>query len=268
MARIIFLGTAGDSLAHTKWRRRAGGILLQIAGGQYHLDPGPGAVEAMAHAGISSRETICVLATNNTLLASEGVNEVIDAMTLGGVDKSGILICSPAVANGTETERSILRKAFAPFVERIITFEDTTRISVNDLTITPKKSLSRDPTAFGLVLDSGSLTIGYPGDTEYFDGLAEQYQGVDVFILKLKHLKGANEKDSINVAEAEELLRKVKPRVCFITGFGSRLLDEDPLAVARHLQTETRIEVIAAKDGLEQELDQFAQETLRLFENQ
>ena len=87
-----------------------------------------------------------------------------------------------------------------------------------------------------------------------------------MLILKLKHPKGANEKDSINVPEAEEIIRKVKPRVCFITGFGSRLLDEDPLAVARHLQTETRVEMIAAKDGLEQELDQFAQENLRRFD--
>ena len=43
-AKIIFLGTGGDSIVVGKQLRASGGIILQIDDNQFHIDPGPGAL--------------------------------------------------------------------------------------------------------------------------------------------------------------------------------------------------------------------------------
>lgn len=265
--KLIFLGTAGDSLTLAKQRRAGGGFILQLEGGQYHIDPGPGALAAAAKASVSSRETICVLASNNSLLASEGINEVLDAMTLGGIDRFGVVVASESVADGAEDERPIIREQARNWVERVVTFKDTTRIGVNYLNIFPRQAHALDPSALGFRLEGPTITLGYTGDTAWFEDLPKEYAGVDVLIVRCLHPKGAHEKGALSVDEVIKLIEGVKPRVCILTGMGNKLLDGDVVATARSIQHETKVQTVAAKDGFEVDLDQFAgkasQQTLK-----
>ncbi|MBR9703147.1 hypothetical protein GOV10_03865 [Candidatus Woesearchaeota archaeon] len=265
--KLIFLGTAGDSLTLAKQRRAGGGFILQLEGGQYHIDPGPGALAAAAKANVSARETICVLISNNSLLASEGVNEVLDAMTLGGIDRFGVVVAAESVADGAEDERPIIREQAKNWVERVVTFRDTTRIGVNYLNIFPRKAHTLDPTALGFRLEGPNITIGYMGDTAWFDGITKEYAGVDILIVRCRHPKGAHEKGTLAVDEVIKVIEGIKPRVCVLTGLGNKLLDGDVIATARSIQRETKVQCIAAKDGFEVDIDQFAgkasQQTLK-----
>jgi len=255
---LVFLGTAGDSLTLAKQLRRSGGFVLRLEGGQYHVDPGPGALASASAAGVSSRETICVLASNNSLLASDGVNAVIDAMTLGGVDRFGVVIAAESVVDGSEAEHPVLRNATRGWVERVVTFADTTRIGINYLNVFPKKAKHPDTSALGFRLEAPNVTISYTGDTSYFDGLAAEHADVDVLIVRCKHPQGTREAGSLNVDDVIKLVGKAKPRVAVITGFGNKLLDGDIIATARVIHRESGVRIIAAKDGLEIDLDQYA----------
>lgn len=256
--KLVFLGTAGDSLTLAKQRRQGGGFMLMLEGGQYHVDPGPGALAAAATAAVSARETICIVASNNSILSSEGVNEVVDAMTLGGIDRFGVIVASESVANGTANERPIIRNQVREWVERVVTFTDTTRIGINYLNIFPRKTKGLDETGLGFLFESATLKVGYTGQTSYWEGLCEQHKEVDVLIIACRHPRGTHEKGAMSVDETIKLIEKAKPRLAVLTGFGNKLLDEDIISIARSIQRETKIQTIAAKDSLEIDLDQYA----------
>jgi len=255
--KLVFLGTAGDSLTLAKQSRRSGGFALKLEGGQYHVDPGPGALASAVAAGINPRETICVLASNNSLLASDGVNSVVDAMTLGGVDRFGVIIAAESVANGTENEGPVLRESTKQSVERVVTFADTTRIGINYLNIYPRKARHPDATALGFRLETPSVTIGYTGDTDYFSGLENEHEDVDDLVVRCRHPKGTQEAGSLNVEEVIKFLEAAKPKLAILTGFGGKLLDSDVVSTARSIHRESKVQVVVAKDGLEVDLDQF-----------
>lgn len=266
--KLIFLGTAGDSLTLSKQRRRGGGFILRGEAGQYHIDPGPGSLNSAINAKISPRETICVLASNNSIISSAGLNEVLDAMTLGGLDSFGVVIGSSSVINGTDDEYPVLRKEVRKWVERVVTFDETTRVGINYLNIYPIKIKGNDPTGLGFRFETATLTVGYTGDTDYYEGLVKHLEGAEVIIANCKHPLGVREKGSMNVDDIIALGKKAKPRLLVLTGFGNRLLEQDIIAVTREVHRETGVEVVTAKDGMEIDLEAFAgnQKTLKGYE--
>ncbi len=245
--KIVFIGTAGDTPSRQKLR--AGGFIIAIEGGQYHVDPGPGAVSAAGAAGISLRENICVIASNNSLLASEGINEVLDAMTLGGTDTFGVAIVAKSVLNGTNDERPILRNEAKKWVERILTFDETNRAGVNYLTIHPKKAKHKDETALSFVFETPKTKIGYT-DSEYFRSLSEELAGCNYLVIRCPNPAGS-EKPGMNIDGVIKLLEAVRPKTAILTGFGVELIREDLLTLARSIQRETGVHTIAARDGFE-----------------
>ena len=92
MSKIIFLGTGGDKSVIGRQIRASGGIIIQNNNLQFHLDPGPGALVKAKEFGINPRATTALLVSHNHLGHCNDVNAVIDAMTLSGLDKRGVLI--------------------------------------------------------------------------------------------------------------------------------------------------------------------------------
>ena len=251
MAKVIFIGTAGD--AESRKRLRAGGFVIKLEGGQYHVDPGPGAVSAAGAAGVSLRENICVIASNNSLLASEGINEVLDAMTLGGQDPFGVAIVAKSVLAGTDKERPIIRNEAKKWVERVLTFDETNKAGVNYLTIRPKKAQHKDETALSFVFEGPKFKLGY-ADSKYFRGLGVELAGVDYLILRCPNPAGSEE-PGMNIDGAIKLIEAVRPKTALLTGFGAKLLKEDLLVLARSIQRETGVHTVAARDGFEYVLE-------------
>ena len=100
--KIIFLGTAGDSLVYGNQIRSSGGIVLQMDGMQFIIDPGPGCVSRCADYGINIRNTTAVFVTHNHINHANDINAVISAMTYNGLDKRGVLISNKTAFNGQE----------------------------------------------------------------------------------------------------------------------------------------------------------------------
>ena len=49
---------------------------------------------------------------------------------------------------------------------------------------------------------------------------------------------------------AIKILKKCKPQLCIITGFGRKMVEADPVDEARTIQKATKVQVISAKEGL------------------
>src|SRR3989344_5577259 len=118
MDRIVFLGTAGDSSVTSKQLRASGGIIIQIDDLQFHIDPGPGSLVRAKEFSINPRATSAILVTHNHLNHANDVNAIIDAMTLGGFDRKGVLIANQSTINGDKMYPPALSAFHQSCIER------------------------------------------------------------------------------------------------------------------------------------------------------
>ena len=77
-SKIIFLGTAGESLVYGKQIRASGGIIIQTDNLQCIIDPGPGSITMAAQFGINLRDTDAIFVTHNHINHCNDVNAIIN----------------------------------------------------------------------------------------------------------------------------------------------------------------------------------------------
>lgn len=245
----MFLGTAGDPIAVSKQLRRSNGILLKFDDVVFFLDPGPGSMANAVSHGLNLRELSALVLSHGHLNHSGDANAVISAMTLGGLDKRGVLIAPKAVVFGDEKRQAVIDPFFRDSVEKILLIEDKKRVAVSDIDIVVEK-LIHDEDCYGFRFLSSSLSIGYIPDTEYFSGLIEKFKDTDVLILCVQNPFGFSTHYRLNADDAVKIIRGIKPSLAILTHFGSKMLDADPIFVARELRKQVDSEIIVAKDGL------------------
>jgi ribonuclease BN (tRNA processing enzyme) len=254
MPSIIFLGTAGDEYLVGKQLRGSGGIIVQVEGYQFHIDPGPGALVRAQQTGVNLRENTAVLVSHAHVNHCSDVNAVLAAMSRNGFDVNGVLISNQTFINGDEAARilPVLTNFHKNCVERVIAAKPGQRIGIENVEIQTLKAFHSDPSAMGYKLITPKFTLAYTGDTRYSKELIEGYKKSDIIILNLVNPKGENKKDSDNLGfdGAVKILEKVQPRLAVITHFGKKMLDADPINEARELQKATGVQVLAAIDGM------------------
>lgn len=254
MPSIIFLGTAGDEFVAGKQIRASGGIVVQVEGYQFHLDPGPGAVVRAQQAGINLRENTAVLVSHAHINHCNDANAVMAAMSRNGFDVNGVLISNKTFVNGDEEARMspVLTEFHRNCVERIIVASPGQRIGIESVEIQALKAFHKDPHALGFKFITPKFTLTYTGDTGYNKELIEQYRKTDILILNMVYPSGAKEKDANNLGfeDAVRIIGKTKPKLVVMTHFGKDMINADPLNEARELQKATGVQVLGAIDGM------------------
>jgi ribonuclease BN (tRNA processing enzyme) len=254
MPSIIFLGTGGDEFVVGKQMRGSGGLVIQVEGYQFHIDPGPGAVVRAQQAGINLRENTAVLVSHAHINHCTDVNAVVAAMSHNGFDVNGVLISNETFVNGSEEARMppLLTDFHKNCVERVIVAKPNQRIGIETVEIQTLKAFHKDPNAMGFKFITPRFTLTYTGDTKYSKELIEQYKRSDILVLNLVYPKDAKEKDPDNLCfeDAVKILEKTQPKLAIITHFGKKMLNADPIDEARELQKATGIQVLAATEGM------------------
>ncbi|MFH1589117.1 MAG: MBL fold metallo-hydrolase [archaeon] len=245
---IIFLGTGGDAIVVGKQIRASGGIILQFEGNQFHLDPGPGAVVRAMQYGINPRETVGVFVSHNHLNHVGGLNSIIAAMTYSGIDRRGVLACDEETLHGSDTEYPGISKYHKTLVERFIALKPGMRMGINEVNVLATTS-SHTPTSIGFKFSTEKYSVSYIPDTDYCKEL-EEHKGSNILIINCKYPAGLTQKGHLNVDDVVKILEKIKPKLAILTHFGVKMLDADPIYQAREIQKKTKVQVIAAKDGL------------------
>ncbi len=254
MPSIIFLGTGGDEYTVGKQLRASGGIVIQVEGYQFHLDPGPGALVRAHQAGVSLRANTAVLISHAHINHCSDANAVISAMSHNGFDVNGVLISNMTFANGDEgaSMSPMITDFHKRCVERIIVAKPGQRIGIENVEIQTLNAFHKDPNAMGFKLITPKFTLTYSGDTKYSKELVEQYKRSDIIVLNVVHPQSEKPKNSDNLGfdDAVKILQKTQPKLAVITHFGKRMVDEDPLNEAREIQKLTGVQVLAAIDGM------------------
>lgn len=246
-ARILFLGTAGDTFVIGKQMRSSAGIALTIDTNQFYLDPGPGTLVMAKMMGLNIRENTAVFVSGNDIARAADLNAVISAMTHDGIDKKGVLVCPSDVVN---SENTFVSKAYKTFLEKTIIVENTRKIGINDIDIEIIELEEGISKTCGFRFITPKFSLGYLPDVPFASTLGELFKDTDILIMSVQDPRGTKRKEHLNSEDAEKIIRKAGPQLAVITGFGIKMLQADPLYEAREMQRETGIQVIAAKDGM------------------
>jgi hypothetical protein len=245
--KITFLGTAGDSFVLNK-QRSAAGIIIQSNNTQIHINPGPGALYRAKASGFNPRETTAVIVTDNTLLHAHDTNAIIDQMTLGGFDTTGLLLAAKSAITNESTPASIF-SFYQNAVERTIAMEPGNKVEYNHIQINAIPIKNSDKAAVGLKLITKDFSLAYTNKTKYTAKLKEQLKGVEILILELPLFALKKNEDGLSLAEAERLITEIRPQLAVLTGFGVDLLKQDILELTRNINRTTKVQTIAANDG-------------------
>jgi len=247
--KLVFLGTGGDAIVVGKQLRSAGGIILQVEDNQFHIDPGPGAIARARDYGINLRNNVAVLVSHNHMNHCNDINAIISAMTLGGLDKKGVLVTNSSALNGSEDMQTYLTKYHLGMIERNIVLEPDQRVGINEIEIRATKAHHTDPTAIGFKFMTPRFILGYTGDTGYNQSLVEDFKDAEIMIMNVTHAEEVD-KEHLNLEDVKRLLKKIKPKLAIITHFGIKMEEIDILNEARTIQRQTKVQTIAAKDGM------------------
>jgi ribonuclease BN (tRNA processing enzyme) len=247
---VLFLGTGGDSLVVGKQIRASGGIILELDGNQFVLDPGPGCLVRARQADVSIRDTVAVLVSHAHTNHSNDVNAVLEALSVSGLDRIGVLVCNKKVANGDDKEVQILKKRSENFVEKVLILEPGARIGINNINIYTTKTQHFDSEGIGFIFETPRYRIGYTSDTEYSDHIAAQYEKCGMLIINCKYPNDMKAPGHMNPDDVVKFIKKAKPKLAVITHFGIKMIEADPMYQAREIQRQAGVEVVAVKDGL------------------
>ncbi|MBW2975134.1 hypothetical protein KY366_05445 [Candidatus Woesearchaeota archaeon] len=259
-ASITFLGTGQGSFVVGRNLLSSGGFVIQLDENQFHVDPGPNALKNAAQNNINPRATTALLVSHSHLNHSNDVNAVIDAMTYSGFDRKGVLVANKAAINSDENNLAVLRPHYRDFLERFIVLEAGQRVGINDIEILALKTKHAEQSAVGFKFFTPYFTLSYSSDTRYFPGLIEEYKNSNVLILNVPYLGKEDAKDNLCIEDAIRIIKEVNPRLAVIQHFGIKMVKGDPLYQIREIQKATKVQTIAAKDGMVIDLLSYAVE--------
>jgi len=247
---LVFLGTGGDSYVVGKQLRASGGFVLQVDENQFHIDPGPNALQRAKECGVNLRATTAIFVSSNSIFHANDVNAVIDAMTYSGFDKNGVLVASKSVFQGNESQSPYLQNFYRGCLERTISMEAGKRIGINDVEVQAMPARNADASAIGFKFFTPYFTLAYSSDTKYSIDVAEAYKGSHILILNVPTNNKKHTGFNLSTEDAVKFIQKVQPRLAIIQHFGIDMVKSDPIYEAREIQRQTNVQTIAAKDGM------------------
>jgi phosphoribosyl 1,2-cyclic phosphodiesterase len=253
---ILFLGSGGARFVVARQIRASGGMWLRLGETQIHVDPGPGAlVRALSHVPpCNPRELDAIVLSHKHLDHAGDVNAMIEAMTSGGFRQRGAIF---APSDAFEGEPVVLPYA-QKFVERVERLEEASGpYLLGDVEIRTSVAHIHAVRTYGLHFQHNGLRVAYLPCGRYFDELAADYakHSPDVLIVNVLRFADAMRVDHLTWDEAKRIVGEVMPKVAIFQHFGTKMLEQDPVRLAQELEDELGIRAIAARDGLQIDLE-------------
>ncbi|MBW2970876.1 MBL fold metallo-hydrolase [Candidatus Woesearchaeota archaeon] len=246
---IIFLGTGQGADVVGKQILGSGGIVVQTADHQIHIDPGPSSLLMARENHVNPRATTSILVSHSHINHCNDVNVLIDAMTLSGLDKKGVLISNNLLINGDILTRPYLTEFHKHCLEKYMVLKEGQKAAIDDIEIMATAT-KHSVECIGFRIDSPDFILSYLADTEFVPEHVKQHQGCDILILNVVYPFEAKKENNLNSADAVKIINKLRPKLAIVTHFSKQMLDADILLESRRINRETKAQVVAAKDGM------------------
>lgn len=239
MSKIIFLGTAGDSLVMGKQIRASGGIFVSYDDVSILLNPGPGALVRARQFEVSLRELDAVVVSQAGVLHANDVNAVIEAMTNKGLDNKGVFIAPTSASH-------MISDVHRNYLEKAITINPGDRVALNEMELFPINV--SDEKKVGYRLSTPKFCIGFVGDCGFEKRISKEFEKCDIMIFSIPKITGEFNADKIG--HIVQYAAQCEPSIIILTDFGIKANDTQILEYVRGVQRQTKIHAVAAKDGM------------------
>ncbi|MFB6294124.1 MAG: MBL fold metallo-hydrolase, partial [Candidatus Nanohaloarchaea archaeon] len=235
---LTFLGTGGGRYTMIEQLRHTGGIYLAEDGFSCIIDPAPGALVRAHDHGIDPQDLDAVIVSHAHLDHHGDMNVLIEAMTDGGKQERGTLLCAESVVDGAEipekyregggTYGEDIAAPLDPFhrslVADVVRLRDGTSVDIGPFTMECIETEHSDPRTVAFTLDNGETRAGVVTDTELFDDLTDFFKGCDALVVNMMRPHDNAWKGHLNTADAADLLNGVEPAVAVMQHFGAALI--------------------------------------------
>jgi phosphoribosyl 1,2-cyclic phosphodiesterase len=254
MNMIKFLGTAGARFVVSRQLRKSGGIWLSLDDTNILIDPGPGSLVRC----ISSKPKLSpadldgIILTHRHLDHSNDVNIMIESMTNGGFKRKGVVF---APSDALDDDPVIL-KYVRPYVERIEILKEKKTYSIKNISFSTPVRHVHGVETYGLNIKGKNCSISMITDTKYFNGLETFYNG-DIFIINTVLIEGKDYINHLSIDEVENILSIKKPKLSILTHFGMNVIKAKPWELTENLSKKLGINIIAASDGMQIDLNNY-----------
>lgn len=244
--RIVFLGSGGARIVVARQLRASGGIWLCLNQTRLLIDPGPGALVRMTASRheLKPAELDAILLSHRHLDHAGDVNNMIEAMTMGGTAPRGTLF---APADALEGDDPVVLRYLRGFLDGIVTLGAGGTYRVGEVEFACPVRHDHRGEVYGFRCTVPGLSLSYVADTRYFPALADAYRADVVILNVVRREKG--DLDHLDVPTATELVRGLAPKLAIISHFGMQIIRAKPWVVAEEMARATGVNVTAASDG-------------------
>jgi ribonuclease BN (tRNA processing enzyme) len=248
---VVFLGTGGGRFATITQKRRTGGIRILSKNLNIHMDPGPGALIYSIEAGLNPQKIKAVLVSHRHPDHYTNAEVLIEAMTRGMLKKRGIVAAPPNILTGNNETGPVISTYHQKMIKEMIEVKPGVNFRINDTQVIATETRHTDPEAVGFKFEIPEAgTIGYTGDTAYFEGIEEGYRGVRLLIICVMRPLGSPWTGHMTPQDAAKIVEEIKPELVVATHFGMKMLYSGPAHEVKLIEEKTGIPTVAAFDGM------------------
>ena len=226
---------------------------MSVGGTNLCIDPGPGSLIRCLRSKpkLDPSSLDGILLTHRHLDHAGDVNVMIEAMTEGGLKKRGTLF---APEDALERDPVVLRY-LRGYLERVEILREDSRYRLGEISFSTAQKHHHPVETYGLNFDLSPHTVSLITDTRYFPELPSLYRG-EVLIIHVVRLNpvGDDPIDHLSIGDVKTIMQKSKPTLTVLTHFGMTMVKAKPWEVAKALEKELGLRVIAASDGLKLDL--------------
>jgi len=290
---MVFLGVSAGGFAVIQGCR-TGGFIINVNDKRIHVDPGVSAVRDCIDYMHCSGEvyhpvlTDIILATHHHIDHSGGLEEYVECWLPFSKVLKKYVIGNETVIHGNlkfdqgpRQDKYKKSKIFTYSVKPrdILKFDDITIRATEARHIEAYDPITKDFDGYcvGFVIETPYGTIGVTGDTEYYEGIEEEFSDVDYLVAYIvqERARASGEPERYNKNElyikkslhtqflgeigVELLLKDLKPKCCIITHYGDQLASivngrivykDIPEVIAKRIEHNTGIRTIPALEGM------------------
>lgn len=248
---LTFLGTGGGRFATITQKRRTAGIRIINNETNMHLDPGPGALIYSLNAGLDPQKLDAVLLSHSHPDHYTDAEVLIEAMTRGTLQKRGMLVAANSVLNGNQMCEASISQYHQKMPSQTINAKPGTVFQVGSLKIVAVKAQHTDPDAVGYRFTTAEYgDFAYTSDTEYYENIGKNYQGLKLLVLCVMRPGGKPWKGHMTTDDAINILKAAKPEASVFTHLGMQMIFRGPQKEAARAAKESGVPVTAALDGM------------------
>jgi len=135
--------------------------------------------------------------------------------------------------------------------EKVIELKPNVNFNINDKKIITTKAIHTDPDTVGFRLENRDFgDIAYSSDTEFFEGVGKQYEGVRLLLLCVMRPSGKPWKGHMTTDDAIKIVEEAGPEMVVMTHFGMQMIFSGPYREAKLIEEATGVPITTAVDGM------------------